>query len=209
MKIFQILICFSFTIISLDGFSQFKTAFDIQDKNIKVVYFRADQVSEIQMQTYNQNHIQLQSKSEGSYKSELYFNYQISQDSLIINSVYPKPLEYGHNKMTSTQVFSVNVNLSLPDNVRLIIDSSLTSFYGRGRLTYLQINTKSGHCYFEGFLNKASINTYNGSVNLNIQDAKVEGNSQNGSVEIFDFIDQLNEIVVKTVNGDIKVTQIE
>lgn len=208
MRYFHIIIA-SFLLMNGIGFSQFKTALDIQNKNIKVVYFKANQVSQIHLDTHKNAHIQLNSQSEGTYKSELYFNYQVHQDSLIIKSIYPKGLEFGDNKMTSTQVFSVSVSLELPDHIKLIIDSRLASVYGYGKFKYFQLNTQSGHCALEGYFENASINTYNGSVTLATQDAKVYAYSQNGNVEIYDFLIQTNEIRIKTVNGDIKVSQIE
>lgn len=209
MKIFQIICMSCFLLTFYKGLSQFKTAFDIQNDNIKVVYFEADQVSEIYLETHKQKKFQLNSSSEGSYKSDLYFNYQIKQDSLIIKSVYPKRLEFGDNKMTSTQVFSVSVDLKIPNHIKLVINSNLASVFGKGKFQYFQLDTKSGQCDLEGIFQNAIINTYNGSINLTTEDADIDAYSQNGRVDVYNFLIQENPIRIKTVNGDIKVTQIE
>lgn len=209
MKIFQIFCMTCFVFIFQKGFSQFKTAFGIQNDNIKVVYFEADQVSEIHLETHKQTTFNLNSSSEGFYKSDLYFNYQIKQDSLIIKSIYPKRLEFGDNKMTSTQVFSVSVDLKIPNHIKLVINSNLASVFGRGKFKYFQLDTQSGQCDLDGIFQNAVINTYNGSIKIATKDADIDAYSQNGSVDVYDFLIQENPIRIKTVNGDINVTQIE
>jgi len=209
MKIIQILLILSTLFCYQKALSQFKTAFDIQNENIKVVYFEADQVSYLNIETQNKSRFQMTSSSEGSYKNDLYFDYTLKQDSLFIKSIYPKRLEYGDNKMTSTQEFSVSVDLRLPENLTLIIDSDLASVSGEGRFKNFQLNTKSGHCFFKSFYGNADVSTYNGDINLKTQDAKVEAFSQNGIVEIYDFLIQKNQINLKSVNGDIIVNQME
>ena len=200
-----------FIIISIfqNGNSQFKTAFDIQNNNIKVVYFEANQVSEIYIETHKQSKFQLNSSSEGSYKTDLFFNYQIHQDSLIIKSSYPKNLEFGDNKMTSMQEFSVRVNFKMPKNLKLVINSDLATVYGQGRFQNFQLNTKSGQCQLKAFYGDADINTYNGNISITTKDADVEAYSQNGKVEVYDFLVYKNQIKLKTVNGNIIVTQME
>ena len=209
MKIFRLCNIFWLLLIFQSGFSQFKTAFDIKNKTVKVVYFEANQVSEIHLKTHKQSKFQFNSSSEGSYKSELYLNYQIIQDSLIIKSSFPKNLEFGDNKMTSMQEFSVKVNFIMPKNIKLIINSDLASVYGQGHFKSFLLNTKSGQCKLTPFSGNASINTYSGNIIIATKDAVIEAYSQNGIVDVYDFLINKNQIKLKTVNGDIIVTQME
>jgi len=189
------------------GYSQYKTAFKIQDSSIKVVVFEAQQVSLIRLDTSSQTTFTFNSASEGSYKTDLYFDYAVNQDSLIIKSIYPKHLEFGDDKMTSMQEFSVSVSLSLPKQLTLIIDSEIASVEGSGKYKHVQINTKSGNCKLINFLGDATINTFKGKIYIKTRRAKVEAKSQTGDVDIQSALVKNYQLNLRTVNGDIEVIQ--
>lgn len=189
------------------SYAQYRTSFEIQDPSIKVVVFEAQQVSLIRFDTKGQSKFTFNSASEGSYKSDLYFDYEVKQDSLIIKSIYPKHLEFGDNKMTSMQEFSVSVSLRLPKDLKLIIDSEMASIEGSGIYKHVHINTKSGNCKLINFIGDANINTYNGKIYMKTRQAKVEAKSQTGDVDIETALVENYQINLRTVKGDIEVIQ--
>ncbi len=191
------------------AYPQFKTAFEINNNDIKVVWFQAYQVSKIEIKTHKPSFFKFNSSAESTYKSDLYFDYHIKNDSLIIKSIYPKALEFGDNKMTSMQGFSVSVNFSLPQGSKLIIESDLASVEGEGEFEYFQLNTKSGHCHFKAFVGNADINTFNGNIKINTKNAGIKAFSQNGMLKVDSFYYKKHQINLKTVNGDIIVRQME
>jgi hypothetical protein len=190
-------------------YSQFKTSFQIEDPKIKVVVFEAEQVSLITLNTKGQSKFQFNSTSEGSYKSDIYFDYEVKQDSLVIKSIYPKHLEFGDNKMTSMQEFSVSVSLIIPENLRLILNSEIASVAGSGMFKDIQINTKSGYCKLINFEGNAGINTYDGNILIKTRQAKVEAKSQTGDINIQHALVESYQLNLRTVNGDIEVIQTE
>lgn len=209
MKLRQIFLFLLLTFSYQQAYPQFKTAFEIQNEDIKTVWFQANQVSTIHIQTHNLPRFIFTSSSESTYKSELYFDYRIQNDSLIIKSIYPKALEFGDNKMTSMQEFSVSVNFSLPQQSTFIIDSDLASVVGQGQFDFFQLNTKSGHCKLERFIGNANINTYSGNITIHTKHANVQALSQNGKLQMHRFYSKIHQLNLKTVNGDIIVRQME
>ncbi|RRO24959.1 DUF4097 family beta strand repeat-containing protein [Flavobacteriaceae bacterium 14752] len=202
-----ILIALAFSIQK--AYPQFKTAFEIKNNDIKVVWFQAYQVSKIEIKTHKSSFFKFNSSAESTYKTDLYFDYRIQNDTLIIKSIYPKALEYGDNKMTSMQEFSVSVNFSLPQQSKLIIDSDLASVFGEGQFDNFQLNTKSGHCELKRFIGNANINSYSGSITIHTRNANVKAFSQNGDLKVDQFYNKKHQINLKTVNGDIIVRQME
>ncbi|MGX1022997.1 DUF4097 family beta strand repeat-containing protein [Psychroflexus sp. MBR-150] len=191
------------------AYPQFKTAFEINNNDIKVVLFQANQVSKIEIKTHKSAYFKFNSSAESTYKTELYFDYRIQNDSLIIKSIYPKALEFGDNKMTSMQSFSVSVTFDLPQQSQLIIESDLASVEGQGEFEYFQLNTKSGHCNLKAFVGHADINTFNGNIKINTKRADIKAFSQNGMIKIDSFYSKKNQINLKSVNGNIIVRQME
>lgn len=202
---FQFLFILSFT--TQFGLSQNRASFSIQNNNIKVVLFEAQQVSLINIKTAKKSEFSFNSSSEGTYKNALYFDYEIAGDSLIIKSIYPKTLEFGDNKMTSMQEFSVSAKLILPENLKLFIDSEIASVEGSGKFKNLYINTKSGYVKLKKFIGNAGINTYDGGINIETREAKVKAKSQKGDLKISPSIIENYQLNLRTVNGDIKVIQ--
>ncbi|MBS3739559.1 DUF4097 family beta strand repeat-containing protein [Mesohalobacter halotolerans] len=189
--------------------AQFKTAFEIQNEDIKTVWFQADQVSTIQVKTHNASQFIFSSSSESTYKNDLYFDYHIKNDSLIIKSIFPEALEFGDNKMTSMQEFSVSVNFVLPHQSKLIIDSDIISVIAKGQFENFQLNTKSGNCRLNQFLGNADVNTYSGNITIYTRYASVNAFSRNGKSQIDRFYTKSYQMNLKSVNGDIIVRQME
>ena len=209
MKLWQIFLFLILMFFFQMAHSQFKTAFEIKNEDIKTVWLQANQVSTIHIQTHNSSQFIFSSSSESTYKNDLYFDYHIKNDSLIIKSIYPKALEFGDNKMTSMQGFSVSVKFEIPQNSKFIIESDLASVFGQGQFEYLQLNTKSGHCNLKTFEGNANINTFNGNIKINTKSADIKAFSQNGMLKVDSFNYKKYHINLKTVNGDIIVRQME
>jgi DUF4097 and DUF4098 domain-containing protein YvlB len=190
-------------------FSQYRTSFNIQDNSIKVVLFEAQQVSLITIATSKESIFNFSSASEGSYKNDLYFDYEVSSDTLIIKSIYPKKLEFGDNKMTSMQEFSVSVKLTMPNNLKLIIDSEIASIEGSGNFRNLYINTKSGNCKLTNFVGNANINSFDGRIYIETKQAKVQAKSQKGDIDISSALVENYLLNLRTVNGNIEVIQLK
>jgi hypothetical protein len=189
--------------------AQITSQFKIEDKNIKKVFFVADQVSLVKIDTHQDNFIQFNSASEGSYRNDIYFDYEVKNDVLYIKSIYPERLAFGDNKMTSMQEFSVAVELLLPRNLNVEINSEIATVTGSGNYNNLIINTKSGHCRMTFLVGNAIINTYDGNIFIETKQAEIDANSQNGKVEIEKSLIEKHKLDLRSVNGNIKVMQID
>jgi hypothetical protein len=195
--------CFCVFIIKAQITSQFK----IEDDHIKKVFFAAKQVSKVNLKTHQSDVFQFNSSAEGSYKNDIYFDYEVKDDVLYIKSIYPERLAFGDNKMTSMQAFSVAVTLSLPKNLTVEIESEMASIEGSGQYKNLIINTKSGHCQLVNLRGNAIINTYDGNIVITTRQAKIEAKSQNGLLDIQQALIKKHVVVLRSVNGNIKVMQ--
>jgi hypothetical protein len=187
------------------SFAQNVSVFTLENDAIKHVKFEARQISKIYVETVSGSNFQFQSSAESTYKNDLYFDYQVSNDSLIITDIYPKYLEFGNNKMTSTQVFSVEVWLKMPEQLSLFIDSNYGSMEVKGIFENLLINTKSGVCELKIEKTNANISTYSGDISIITKDVIVNAETQNGTLDIDTFLIEKYQLKLKSIDGDIKV----
>lgn len=187
------------------SFGQNVSVFTLENDAIRHVKFEAKQISKIYVETVSNSTFHFQSSAESTYKNDLYFDYRVSNDSLIITDIYPKYLEFGNNKMTSTQVFSVEVWLKLPERLSLFIDSQYGSMEIAGTFDNLILNTKSGICNLNILKTNANISTYSGDIRVNTKDVIVNAETQNGNLEIDTFLIKKYPLKLKSIDGDIEV----
>lgn len=189
----------------LPGYSQNISGFSIEDQSIKQVKFDAKQISKIKVENSKSFIFEFTSSSESTYKNDLYFDYYVENETLFITDIYPEHLEYGDSKMTSTQVFSVEVNLKIPKNTDLNINSKYASVFINGNYGNIIVNTKSGICTLNISEANATINTYTGNISVITQDAIVKAESQNGKIHVDRFVVRKNWLNLKSIDGDITV----
>lgn len=190
------------------SFGQNISVFTLENDAIKHVKFEAKQISKIYIETISNSTFQFQSSAESTYKNELYFDYRVSNDSLVITDIYPKYLEFGNNKMTSTQVFSVEVWFKLPENLNVFIDSKYASIEAKGQFDNLILNTKSGICKLDIQKTNANISTYSGDISVLTKDVNVNAETQNGNLEVDTFLIEKYSLKLKSIDGDITVRNI-
>lgn len=189
--------------------AQSTSKFQIENKNIKSIFFEAEEVSNIKIKTQKGDYIKFTSSSEGDYKDDLYFDYEVKNSELFIKSRYPERLSFGDNKMTSMLVFAVSVELIIPEHLSLEIVSKIASIEGEGIFNNLIVNTKSGSCELNPFFGNAIINTYEGNINIETKRAEVIAITQNGELKIESALIKTNKLDLRSVNGNIKVMQME
>jgi len=187
------------------SFGQNVSVFTLENDAINHVSFEAKQISKIYIETKPKASFEFQSSSESTYKNDLYFDYHVSNDSLIITDIYPKSLEFGSNKMTSTQVFSVEVWLEMPEQLSLFIDSKYASIDVKGTFENLILNTMSGICNLNILKTNANISTYKGDINVTTKHVSVNAETQNGNLNIDRFLIENYQLDLKSIDGDIRV----
>jgi len=202
IRLFGIFFILSWTQWSI---GQNVSVFTLENDAIKHVKFEAKQISKIYVETISDSRFQFQSSAESTYKNDLYFDYHVSNDSLIITDIYPKYLEFGNNKMTSTQVFSVEVWLKMPEQLSLFIDSNYGTMVVNGRFENLLLNTKSGNCKLNILKTNANISTYSGDISITTRDVNVSAETQNGIKVVDTFLIEKHLLKLKSIDGDIKV----
>ncbi len=194
---------------TLLGYSQNISGFSIEDRSIKNVKFEAKQISKITVNNSKSFTFEFRSSAESTYKNDLHFDYYVENETLFIKDIYPIHLEYGDNKMTSTQVFSVEVSLKIPKQTDLTIDSKYGSVFINGNYDNISVNTKSGICSLNVSEANANINTYSGDISVVTRDANVKAESQNGKIQIDKFVVKKNWLNLKSVDGDITVKKVK
>jgi hypothetical protein len=194
-------------VFALPAFSQKDTSQNFDAKNIEQLYIYTDEVFKINIITSKTHQIILKSHSEGEYYNNISLEMEMRQNKMILTSNFPKILQGGFDKLSAHKVFSLEIDLEIPENLQVFVRSNIASVTGKGTFKNLQIELEYGFCRFEYLEGNAVINTYSGSIWVAAFNAKVTANSRNGKVAVPMSINGKYQINLTSINGNISVPE--
>ncbi|MFN4762156.1 hypothetical protein ACKGJN_03440 [Gillisia sp. Q332] len=193
--------------VVLSAFSQKDLSATYDAQNIKKVYIFTDEVFRINLKTSEKDKIILTSHSEGEYFNDISLNVELLQDRVILTTQFRKILQSGYDKLSAHKVFSLEITLEIPEGLEVFIKSNIASVSGSGTYKNLEVELKSGYCELTSFMGNALVNTYNGSIDVQTQNAEITAISRNGNVLVSPEITGKNKIHLTTINGNIRVRE--
>lgn len=176
-------------------------------QNIEKLYIFTDEVFRINLKTSEKDKIIITSHSEGEYFNEISLNMELLQDRMILTTQFRKILQSGYDKLSAHKVFSLEITLEIPEDLQVFIKSNIASVSGSGTYKNLEVELKSGFCELRSFQGNALVNTHNGFIDVQTQNAEITANSRNGNVLVPPEINGKNKIHLTTINGNIRVRE--
>ena len=192
-------------LVSGIGYAQKDTREVIDAESIKSIQIDTDEVYLIKIISTKTSQISIKTHSEGEYFNDIILKTEQLKDVLKVNTQYPQILTGGYDKLSAHKVFSLEIELEVPQGLEIIINSNIASVEANGDFKYINANLKQGYCNLLDFSGNAVINTYSGHILVETSAGLVEANSRNGTVEIPDFLRGRNPLRLKSIDGDIKV----
>lgn len=202
MRYFFIVIAFFFC---LPVNAQKKTLEVIDATEIESLVISSDEIFKITISTSSLKEIRISTRADGEYFDEISLESELKEGRLILRSAYREILQSGYDKLSAHKVLSMEVELEIPEGMRVEIVSNVATVFGRGKYEELFIQLKSGSCYLEEFHGDAVVNTFSGNVVIKTSDAQVTASSRHGEVDVLDNSFGSNKIAVTSINGNISV----
>ncbi|MCF4100737.1 hypothetical protein L1I30_03560 [Gillisia sp. M10.2A] len=191
--------------IFLSGYSQKNTSQTFNAEQINQLYIYTEEVFKINVHTSNTQQVVLSSHSEGEYFNDIALNMELLEDKMVLTSKFREILQSGYDKLSAHKVFSLEIDLEIPEGMEVFIRSNNSSVTANGNFKALKVELKSGSCHLHNFLGNAIINTYNGPIEVTTQDAIITANSRNGEVILPKFETGKHVLKLTSINGDIRV----
>ena len=177
----------------------------ISSENISVINIDTDEVYLINIVTSKTSEIGIKTHSEGEYFDDIILESSISGNTLHIKTRYPQRLAGGYDKLSAHKVFSLEIELRIPENLEVIISSNIASLQTDGSFKRIYADLKQGYCKLLDFSGAAVINTYSGNILVETNSGLIEAKSRNGKVDIPDFMPGRNPLRLTSIDGNIKV----
>ena len=177
----------------------------IDAENIQSLRIETDEVYHIKLSTAETSSISIKTHSEGEYYNDIILETSIQDKQLKIFTKYPEILTGGYDKLSAHKVFSLEIEISLPAELEIIINSNLASVVAVGDYKSVYADLKQGYCHLLKFSGSAVINTYNGDILVEAGRGLIEASSRNGKVNIPEFLPGRRPLRLTSIDGDILV----
>ena len=172
---------------------------------IESIDILTNEVFRITITATNTDRIRLFTHSEGEYFNQILVLTKVDDGNLSIKTSYPQELTGGFDKLSAHKVFSLELELEVPKDHEISVDSNIASLITSGAFSQLTANLKDGYCDLKDFSGNATINTYDGNIRVETAYGLVEARSRNGTVEIPEHLVGRNPIKLKSIDGNILV----
>lgn len=173
------------------------------------LFLNVDEVFSVEIISGDFKNISYFTKSEGEYTHELLLEVNQLKEKIYINSIFDAKYASGFDKLSSHKVFAFQLKLFVPNHFKVFVKSNIANVNVTGRLAFLNADLKSGHCTLQEHEGNASINTYRGDIQISTQKAKVKATSRNGAIKVQPSQLENYTLNLKSIDGDIKVNQLD
>ncbi|MDT0294806.1 hypothetical protein ACFQ3R_00615 [Mesonia ostreae] len=174
--------------------------------HIQRFHFKIDEVFKVHISTNPKtNSLKIKSFSEGEYAQNIGFHFTEGNKEMRIEAVFPENLSGGYDKLSAHKVFSVRLEIEIPENKIVVIQSNLASVYGNGNYKSFEAELNSGRCELTHFSGKAILCTFKGDIEVQTKERTVEAISNHGEVHIDTYFKKGDDISLKSIDGDINV----
>lgn len=194
-------------LLSLSVHAQKETTQVLEAGNINTIILSSDEIYRVAIKTAPVHSITIRSKADGEYFNDISLESEIRQNTLFLKSRFREILQSGFDKLSAHKVFAMELELEIPEEMTLEIKSNVASVFMKGDYEQVLIQLKTGSAFLKDFIGDAIINTYDGNIELDTENAQVEANSRHGKVSVPDSGLGVNRIKLTSINGNIKVQE--
>lgn len=177
----------------------------IDASRIERIRIESDEVFLVTVRTASVSEISIETHSEGEYFDHILLDSKIENGTLVLSSEFPEALEGGYDKLSAHKVFSLEIEMIVPENIELSVTSNIASLVTEGNFKAVYANLKQGYCHLLNFNGNAEINTYDGDILVETRHGIIEASSRHGDVEIPEFLPGRNPLRLISIDGNIKV----
>ncbi len=194
-------------IVMITGMSQAQknTREIINAEGVKKIQINTDEVYHIKIISTKTSQISIKTHSKGEYFDDIILETEQLNEVIKISTQYPEILTGGYDKLSAHKVFSLEIELEVPEGLEIVISSNIASVEANGDFKSFYADLKQGYCNLSDFSGNAVINTYSGHITVETSSGLIEAESRNGTVEIPDFLPGRNPLRLKSIDGNIKV----
>lgn len=176
-------------------------------EGIKELYINSNEIFEIRITATSTDKILVNTIIEGETFASTLLNSKIEDKILKITTGKTPDYVPFNDKLSAHKVMAIELEIVVPIGLDIWVYSTLASLDTKGHLGQVRVDLGRGHFKGEGFrfCESAQINTISGSISIELEAARIEANSRNGTVSIATTINPGLPLTIETIDGNISL----
>lgn len=173
------------------------------------IFVNSDELFQIHVTSTDTNFIELSAEIEGETFETILLDTHTKNGLWVISTKRAPGFQNIDDKLAAHKVLSIVLDIKMPNNMEFWVDSSLASVELTGLFKYINLNLSGGDCKLNAFKGSGNINTLRGSIEVQTKDNQVEAFTRHGDLNIENDVYGKQQLNLKSIDGDIRVTQSE
>ncbi|WP_442846942.1 hypothetical protein [Leeuwenhoekiella sp. H156] len=194
---------------SLSGFAQKRMLNTLDSQAVKGVFIDSDQVFEVFVRAVEGSGFSVNAEVEGETFETLKLDTTVENGLWHIETGRTFGFKNIDDKLAAHKVLSVVLYIEMPQDKEVWVDSDLASVQLTGAFDQINLNLSGGGCMLNNFRGSGIVNTLRGSITAAVSDTRVLAESRNGIVNTQETSAGSHLLSLKTIDGDISVSQSE
>ena len=203
---------FSLAISLLCGFfsfSQKQILNTLDSEAVKGIFIDSDDVFEVFVKATDKPDFSVSAEVEGETFETLKLNTEVKNGLWYIETGRSLGFIKIDDKLAAHKVLSVVLVIEIPQNKEVWVESNLASVQLTGSFSQINLNLYGGSCVLKDFSGSGIVNTLRGNITADVIKTKVAAQSRNGNVSLEQVAADNGLLSLKSVDGDISVSQSE
>lgn len=164
---------------------------------------------EVAINTASGNEMLLEASIDGEYSKDLLVNVVQSGNTLLVSTGFHPNFKKPNDKLSAHKVISIALNVSLPEQKRVIVYGTGCNITAKGNYDTLKITLSDGRCVLEDILGSVKVSTQSGNIKILAETAKIKAASKYGIVARNQIPSGNTFYDVSSITGDILLDKIE
>ncbi|MBU2940902.1 hypothetical protein KO494_15235 [Lacinutrix sp. C3R15] len=176
-------------------------------KDISTININGENVFKITVEAKPVSEITVSSRVEGENNENVVIVTENSNNNLYIAARKQPLFKDANDKLSAHKVISIEITLVVPENLQVFLNAYNALVVVQGHYKKVRVNAAAGNCFFNAFYGDAKIYTRGGNIALQTNNATIVASSKNGTIKKEEIDTGANQIVIKTINGNITLTK--
>ncbi|MFI8377632.1 hypothetical protein [Leeuwenhoekiella sp. NPDC079379] len=198
-----------FLLVLCTTYSQKQIEYRIPSDLVKGVFVASDDVFEVFVKTSETKHISVHAEVEGETFESIILDPVVENGLWLMKVNRSVGFEAIDDKLAAHKVISIVLYIELPINKEVWVTSGLASVQVQGDYDYINMNLSGGDCKLFDFHGNGIVNTLRGTINVETSDTRIEALTRNGIKKIATNPNGRYQLKLKSVDGNISVSQSE
>ncbi len=199
-----------FTLVVSNSLAQKIMEKELDAANYSVIEINSDVIYHINISTENSDKIKITTHVEGENYENVVLSIKENDEQLNIEPMFTPYFEAKNDKLAAHKVLAIEMELRIPENLSIRINSSLSSVKAKGKFLSFEALLGDGNCILEEFIGNAAIKTKQGFIKVFAKHT-VSGKAFSKKGKVFNALEKKGKFAIEaeSLEGDISLFLIE